>query len=149
MTASARFSSFDSSFGQLAGPPPATTRAANPLAAELLALVPPRFPERVPFDRLPHLPRYLKALLTRAERAVLNPQKDRDRAAQLAPYIEALRKLREQALPSLTARRELDAFVWLVEEFKVSLFAQELGTSIPVSPQRLEQQLQRVRVAGE
>jgi len=45
----------------------------------------------------------------------------------------------------MDGKRELETFCWMVEEFKVSLFAQELGTAIPVSPARLDQQLQRVR----
>jgi ATP-dependent helicase HrpA len=124
--------------------PAATARRANPLAAELAALVPPRFLERIPFDRLPHLPRYLKALLIRAERAALNPLKDQERARQVAPYEEALRKLSADATRSVEARGELENFRWMIEEFKVSLFAQELGTAAPVSAKRLDEQLKRV-----
>src|SRR4030095_12488374 len=57
----------------------------SPMVAELLALVPPRFLERVSFDRLLQLPRYLKALLTRLERSALNPAKDQERVRQLRP----------------------------------------------------------------
>jgi ATP-dependent helicase HrpA len=110
-------------------------------------LVPPRFLERVPYDRLPHLPRYLKALLIRAERAALNPVKDQERARQLAPYVTALRQLGAEGHRSAPARRELEAYRWMVEEYKVSLFAQELGTAVPVSPQRLDRQLETVRKA--
>jgi ATP-dependent helicase HrpA len=125
----------------------ATAPAAHPLAAELVALVPPRFPERVAFDRLPHLPRYLKALLTRLERGALNPVKDQERARQIAPYVEALRKLEAEPKRSAEARRAVEEFRWMIEEFKVSLFAQELGTAVPVSAKRLDQQLERARMA--
>ena len=43
------------------------------------------------------------------------------------------------------ARRQIEAFRWMVEEFKVSLFAQEVGTAMPVSPKRLAQHLESVR----
>jgi len=128
--------------------PTAQARAGHPVTGELAALVPPRFLERVPYERLPHLPRYLKALLVRAERAALNPVKDRERTTQLAPWLEALLKLEAQAALSVETRRLVAEFRWMVEEFKVSLFAQELGTAMPVSPKRLEQQLERIRQAG-
>jgi len=117
----------------------------NPWIDALESLVPRRFLEQTPHAQLSHLPRYLKALATRMERAALNPLKDQERCRQLAPYLAALRQL--EAEPSLTPeqiRRRAD-FRWLVEEFQVSLFAQELGTAIPVSPLRLDQALQRVR----
>jgi ATP-dependent helicase HrpA len=135
-----------SSLSQLGAPP--VFPAVNPLAAELAGLVPARFLERIEYDRLPHLPRYLKALLIRAERAALNPAKNQDRLRQLSPYLDALKKLQAQSLGSLRAARQTEVFRWLVEEFKVSLFAQELGTAVPVSPKRLDQQLEKIREAG-
>ena len=120
-------------------------RAANPLAEELASLVSSRFLERISYDRLTHLPRYLKALLIRAERAALNPAKNQERLRQLAPYQDALKKLQAQPPRSPEAQRQREAFRWMVEEFKVSLFAQELGTAMPVSPKRLDQQLEIVQ----
>ena len=126
----------------------AAPAVANPLAEEVVALLPPRFMERIPFARLTHLPRYLKALLLRAERARLNPAKDQERARQLAPYRNALKALEEKSPRSAAARQQVEEFRWMIEEFKVSLFAQELGTAAPVSPKRLDQQLERIRAAG-
>ena len=113
--------------------------------AELAGLVSRRFLERIAYDRLPHLSRYLKALLIRAERAALNPAKDQERLRQLAPYQEALKKLRTEPARSPEAQRQREAFRWMIEEFKVSLFAQELGTAVPVSPKRLDKQLELVQ----
>ena len=127
---------------------PAAFRAANPLAEELASLVPSRFLERIAYDRLAHLPRYIKALLIRAERAALNPTKDRERSDRLAPYQGALQKLQAQPPKSPEAQRQIEAFRWMIEEFKVSLFAQELGTAAPVSPKRLEQHLEIIRNAA-
>jgi ATP-dependent helicase HrpA len=135
-----------SSLTQLGAPPP--DRPANPLAPELASVVSSRFLERITYDRLPHLPRYLKALLIRAERAALNPAKNQDRLRQLAPYQAALKKLLAQPPQSAEAQRQLEAFRWMVEEFKVSLFAQELGTPMPVSPKRLDQQLEICSTQG-
>ena len=132
-----------SSLSQLGSPAP--VRAANPLAGELAGLVPPRFLERVTYERLAELPRYLKGLLIRAERAALNPVKNKERLDRLAPYQDALNRLRASPPRSPEAQREIETFRWMIEEFKISLFAQELGTAAPISPKRLDQQLEIIR----
>jgi ATP-dependent helicase HrpA len=119
-------------------------RLVNVWADELDALLPRNFLETIPFVQLAHLPRYLKALATRMERAKLNPAKDKERGQQLAPYVTALRRLEGDPPKTADARRRLAEFRRMVEEFKVSLFAQELGTAVPVSPQRLDQLLKTV-----
>ena len=140
-----------SSLSQLGAPVTPITpvvRGGNPLAEELSNLVSPRFLERTPYERLPHLARYLKALLIRAERAALNPLKDQERLRQLTPYMEALKQLEAQPHRTVEGRRQFDAYRWMVEEYKVSLFAQEVGTAVPVSPQRLDRQLEAARRAA-
>ena len=109
------------------------------LAAELDGLIPKRFLLRVPYERLTHLPRYLKAMHIRAQRASLSPAKDQEKARRIQPYQVALAKIAAQTPPSLAASRRRDEFRWLIEEYKVSCFAQELGTAQPVSPPRLDQ----------
>ncbi len=135
-----------SNFSQLGGVArEAAVAVASPLASELANLIPARFLETVAFERLAHLPRYLKALLIRAERSTLNPVKDRERASQLAPYVATMQQLASAKNRSPQARQALDEMRWLVEEFKVSLFAQELRTAVPVSPKRLDEQIARAR----
>jgi ATP-dependent helicase HrpA len=119
-------------------------KSSNPWSAELDALVPRRFLETTSFNQLIHVPRYLKALATRIERAALNPAKDKERALQIAPYLAALKAFVDKPPRSGEAQQQLEIFRWMVEEFKVSLFAQELGTAVPVSPARLNQQLEKV-----
>jgi ATP-dependent helicase HrpA len=115
---------------------------------ELDALLPPRFLERIPFERLTQVPRYLQALVIRADRAALNPVKDTERWRQVEPFLRAL----ADGLASAPGRPEAFAawseFRWLVEEFKVSCFAQELGTVVPVSAKRLVAALDEVRRAA-
>jgi ATP-dependent helicase HrpA len=111
------------------------------LAAHLAALLAPDFLRTTPYARLAHLPRYLKAMRLRAERARKNPGKDAERLAQLAPYLRALADPAAAASP----REGLEAFRWLVEEFRVSLFAQELGTAEPVSAVKLDRALAALR----
>ena len=109
---------------------------------ELAALLPRDFLAAIPFTQLTHIPRYLKALAIRMERAKLNPLKDKERAQLIAPYLAKLKSLRDLQPKSVEARKQLEEFRWMVEEYKVSLFAQELGTAFPVSPKRLDQLLQ-------
>ncbi len=107
------------------------------MRADLSRLLPPQFLRHVPWERLPHLPRYLKAVLVRAERASVNPAKDREKLDRIQPYFDAWARL--SARPSVPGqtREALLVCRWLLEEYAVSLFAQELGTSEPVSPQRI------------
>ncbi len=120
----------------------------HPLVSELDWLLPPRFLEQVPFECLLHLPRYLKALLMRVERAKLNPVKDQERARQLAPFQEAVMKFEANPPQTAAGRRAAEEFRWLVEEFKISLFAQEQGTAVPVSAKRLEEKLRQLQGVG-
>jgi ATP-dependent helicase HrpA len=123
-----------SQLGSLATPEPSD----QPFAFELTALLPARFPERIDSARLPHIPRYFKALEIRAERARLNPAKDEERIAQLTPYLNHLHKFGSEKSLSSEARTLVDELKWMIEEYKVSLFAQELKTAVKVSPKRLD-----------
>lgn len=123
----------------------ASVGAGTP-AEELRRLAGPRFLARTSYDRLPHLVRYLKALLVRVERAALNPSKDRERMALVAPYVGLLGRVEATPEFSEEGRAAAEEFRWLVEEYKVSVFAQELGTAVPVSPKRLDAVWERVRL---
>nr|WP_237702423.1 DUF3418 domain-containing protein [Opitutus terrae] len=119
------------------------------LDQDLAALLPPDFPRHTPYSQLAHFPRYLKAMTLRADRWRKNPAKDAERAAQLAPYVAALVKLsRARTTPAAATPssgsadvNRLESFRWLIEEFRVSLFAQELGTAEPVSAVKLDRAL--------
>lgn len=98
------------------------------LAADLERLCGPDFLTTTPYAQLRHLPRFLKAMKLRAAKRRQNPARDDERTRELAP-IEA------------AAAGRGEDFRWLLEEFRVSLFAQELGTAVPVSAVRLRQAL--------
>jgi ATP-dependent helicase HrpA len=127
-----------SQLGATQTPPPAT----NPLSEELAELLPARFLETIPFEQLVHLPRYLKALLIRSERAALNPAKDQERVRLIAPYKEALRQMQAGRNPTRERQKATEEFRWMIEEFKVSLFAQELRTAFPISARRLDEKVE-------
>lgn len=102
-------------------------------------LVPKNFLDIYAINRLVHLPRYLNALRLRAERAKNDPEKDRRKAAQTDMFVQVLQKLQGKIAPGtpIETREAVEEFRWMVEEFKVSLFAPELRTAFPVSAQRL------------
>ncbi|TDU80845.1 ATP-dependent helicase HrpA [Prosthecobacter fusiformis] len=99
------------------------------LEQDLARLLPPNLLSVTPHAQLQHLPRYLKTILLRAERAANNPAKDLEKAACINDFNGW-----EQEVSA--ANRE--TFRWLFEEYRVSIFAQELGTAQPVSVKRLE-----------
>jgi len=115
-------------------------KPANPWAEELESLLPGNFLLEIPFAQLSHIPRYLKALAMRMDRAKLNPAKEKERAAIVAPYLAKLQALRENLKPA-GLKKPAEEFRWMVEEYKVSVFAQEVGTAYPVSPKRLDEKL--------
>jgi ATP-dependent helicase HrpA len=125
--------------------------AASGLAAELqrqlTALVPPDFLARHDAAGLARLPRYLKALRIRSERAHAVPAKDAAKAAQLAPFQDRLAQYPQPAQLSPNKKALLAEYRLMLEEYKVSLFAQELKTRFPVSPQRLEEKWREVEEA--
>lgn len=84
-------------------------------------------------------------MLIRAERAAVNPAKDREKLDRVQPWIAALDAIRIRPDASDAVRGERDALRWLIEEYKVSVFAQELGTAGTVSPRTFEQGLAALR----
>ena len=96
---------------------------------DVARLVPPDFLARTPHSHLSHLPRFLKAILLRAERASLHPAKDTEKAKLLAPFSDWKNRV---------PPKNHETFRWLLEEYRISIFAQELGTAVPVSVKRLE-----------
>ena len=109
---------------------------AEDIGEQLAHLVPKRFLVETPWTQLAHLPRYLKAVTMRLDKLRSDPARDAQRLAELRPLEQRyLRKLADRR-GSRDAR--LDEFRWLLEELRVSLFAQELRTPQPVSVKRLE-----------
>ena len=97
------------------------------------------FVKDVPLDRLKHLPRYLKAVKTRLDRLAHDPHKDAKKAKQFKPLWDNFWHYHAK---QTEINQELTEFRWLLEELRVSLFAQELKTTIPVSIQKVEKQWQ-------
>ena len=112
--------------------------------ADLARLMPPDFLRHTPYEQVLHLGRFLKAIRIRAERARIDPLKDRQKAEQVQPFCDAVTELLASELTG-EKRDAVEALRWMVEEFRVSVFAQELGTAQKVSPKRLCDKLEQVR----
>jgi ATP-dependent helicase HrpA len=113
---------------------------------ELNRLLPPNFIALYARARLPDLVRYLKAFGLRLSRAAVDLEKDRAKADRVSPYGQALkRRLAALSADSTDAERlALEELFWMIEEYKVSVFAPEIGTPVRVSPKRLAQKIAEI-----
>jgi len=112
------------------------------VAAQLQRLCGKRFVASTPWAALQHLPRYLKAITLRLDKLRGDPARDVARLAELRPLEQRyVRRVAEQR-GALDAR--LDEYRWLLEELRVSFFAQELRTPQPVSVKRLDKAWQQL-----
>jgi ATP-dependent helicase HrpA len=121
----------------LTGKPGAPKVSLDDVRTQLDHLTPPDLFLATSRARLAHLPRYLRAIQVRLERLPNGPQKDLAKGEQVTPFwrtfLDEHAALRARGVPA----EELDAFRWLLEEYRVSVFAPELRAAVPVSPQRL------------
>jgi ATP-dependent helicase HrpA len=82
----------------------------------------------------------MKGMEIRAERGAHAPEKDKKKSVETEVFIQSLQKMIEDLSPHATTKKReaVDEYRWMVEEFKISLFAQELKTQFPISKKRLE-----------
>ena len=109
---------------------------ADDIQAQLQRLVGKRFLATTPWPALQHLPRYLKGVVLRLDKHRADPARDAERMAELRPLEQRWQRRVADLRGAQHAR--LDEFRWLLEELRISLFAQELRTPQPVSVKRLE-----------
>jgi ATP-dependent helicase HrpA len=118
----------------------------NGLRAELARLVPEAFVQLYDIDRMKHLIRYIKAIAVRAQRALVNFEKDQAKAVAVRHFTESLNAMLQEITKATSSEKRdaVEEFFWLLEEYKVSVFAQELKTAVPVSKKRLEKKLKEI-----
>ena len=116
------------------------------LRQRLQTLLAAGFATRTPWAQWPRLPIYLKAMTLRLEKYSSNPARDAAREADIQEleqmWQEKTDGLVKQGQPVLD---DLAAFKWMIEELRVSLFAQELKTPYPVSVKRLLKEWEGIR----
>jgi ATP-dependent helicase HrpA len=118
---------------------PAALEALGDIKQQLDALVYPGFLNTLDMHTLRQYPRYLKAIERRIEKLHHALQKDRGLRLQASKHMDQYLKLIKEK-PELVSDPETQQYRWMIEELRVSLFAQELGTSMPVSDKRLGKQ---------
>jgi ATP-dependent helicase HrpA len=120
---------------------------ANELAAELGRLVPQNFIAIYDKQRLGHLIRYIQAAAIRARRAAVDYEKDQAKSRGMDKYTAGLNQLLGELSPRVSNEKRLaiEEYFWMIEEYKVSVFAQEIKTAIPISAKRLEHKLAEIK----
>ena len=111
-------------------------------SVQLQRLVPKRFLAVTPYGQLQHFARYLKAITARLDKLRTDPARDAARLAELKPQEQRYWRLVAERKGATDAR--MQEFRWLLEELRVSFFAQELRTPQPVSIRRLEKAWQQL-----
>nr|WP_062134613.1 ATP-dependent RNA helicase HrpA [Demequina aestuarii] len=110
------------------------------IRAQADALVGDGFLARTPAARLPHLERYLKAAALRLEKAQSDPHRDAAtmwKVREVANEVTSVQEAHDAGRPDPGRAERLEHARWMLEELRVSLFAQALGTSEPVSEKRI------------
>ena len=125
--------------------PPAQLESRQDMREQLDAMIYTGFVRETPSAQLAELPRYLRALARRLEQLQQEPRRDQRGLQAIRPLWEQYqRRHREQASQGI-ADAQLERYRWLLEEYRVSLFAQELGTREKVSESRLQRVWRQVR----
>jgi len=104
------------------------------LPEDVETIVGARFLAKTPYEQLVHFERYLRARILRADRWKQAPDKDAERVRLITPFLTALNSVQDGP--------RAERLRWLIEEFRVSLWAQKLGTAEPVSAKKLRALLQ-------
>ena len=120
-------------------------QVAEDAGRQLERLLAPGWLARTPWARLQHFPRYLKAVSARLDKLRADPSRDARLAGEIAALETPYRRQLAARGRNATGDDALEQFGWLLEELRVSLFAQELRTPVPVSPKRLSKLWQTLR----
>ncbi len=107
---------------------------------------PPHFLAGMDLERLVNIPRYLKGMVLRLERMLHDPAKDRKKMQEVLPFMKDLAEGQQGMALSPEAKAGLYEFSDMLEEFKISIFAQELKTRYPISAKRLHKKWQEIRL---
>jgi ATP-dependent helicase HrpA len=125
--------------------PPLLENPVNEMRDQLRKLVPKNFLSVTPPDWLQHLPRYVKAIESRYRKLrSAGLPRDQEIAGMIRPLSQAYTQRRTAHAARGFHDPQLTRLWWMIQELRVSLFAQELKTAFPISVQRVEKQLSLV-----
>ncbi len=120
-------------------------QAQQEIEDQLARLMPKDFVAATAWERLQHFPRYLKAAGLRLDKLRTDPARDARLAAEFGPLWQTWAREDAKQKRSGMADEALEQFRWLLEELRVSLYAQELRTPVPVSAKRLQKMWQSLQ----
>lgn len=115
--------------------------AHGDIKSQLEGLVFKGFVSTLGTQRLDDLTRYLKAIERRLEKLPIDPNKDRVVTIGIATLVKEYQGLMNKLTKTAMVPSELSQIRWMIEELRVSLFAQTLGTKMPISEKRIKQQI--------
>ncbi|MBN1377937.1 MAG: ATP-dependent RNA helicase HrpA [Gammaproteobacteria bacterium] len=119
--------------------PPQWLHSISDIQSQIEYLIYPGFITATPAEWLQELPRYVYAIEYRLDKLEQNPTRDQELLKQISPYWRQCLTLLQQEDNNRQSQNEFQLYRWLLEEFRVSLFAQALGTREKVSAKRLQQ----------
>jgi len=97
--------------------------------------MPEDFVEIYEEERLSDIPRHLRAIMIRAERGMAHIEKDKVKAGKLSPFDDKREEmLKETYSSSEEKKRAVEEYTWMVEEYRISVFAPEIKARGSVSP---------------
>lgn len=117
---------------------PVFARCVSDMQAQMAALRPADFLDKIPFAQWQHYPRYLRAIMVRLEKLPNNVARDEVATAEVRQRWQDYEKRRELLSARDMDTKTLAEYRWLLEEYRVSLFAQTVKTALPVSATRLD-----------
>jgi ATP-dependent helicase HrpA len=120
-------------------------RALADIRAQVKELMPSGFLASTAFERLKHMPRYLEAICVRLSKIASNPERDANWQAQLARYWQTYLTRLKQDRDRGIRDPKLEELRWMLEELRVSLWAQQLKTPYPISFKRLEKNMMEIK----
>ncbi len=129
---------------KLAALSPTFASARADMTRQLDALLQPHFVANTPVSWLLEFPRYCKAMQLRLEKLPGQRERDLQQTAELQAWDADMAALRARLFAEGRQSAELETLRWMIEEYRVSLYAQVLGTRMPVSSQRLARQRERI-----
>jgi ATP-dependent helicase HrpA len=111
-------------------------------------IAPPDFMEHYSSERLSQAPRYLRALTIAAQRGILHLDKAMGKVKEMQLLVEEMQNMVDttSTVASAEKLKVMDEYYWMIEEYRVSLFAQELKTLFPISRKKLAQKMHEMKM---
>ncbi|MCP4022584.1 MAG: DUF3418 domain-containing protein, partial [Desulfobacteraceae bacterium] len=125
---------------------PQTFSMISALSNELKSLIPDNFLALYSYERIKDLQRYAACIRVRVQRTCDDPSKEMKKAKSVKQYTTRLQSVLDTLTSESSKEKAIktELFYWMLEEYKISVFAQELGTRVKISPKKLDAALAEI-----